>query len=166
MKKILTIILSFFVCTLSMAQTGVNGRVIPIRLMVHINSDDDNIEDVVAYRQVATVASDVMTDDAKVIIKGGTNVLCNVKLYPARNVGKPGKAEIYFLETFDVDNNRIGLMGSAEFEGRGRRGPSFGLAFGLFPLIGPFSFFFFGLDGQEADVPMGTIMYATTTTNM
>ena len=153
MKKFLFTAAIVFCFAFGFAQNA-TGLTVPVKIMTELNSDKstNNIS--------ACVAEDVKDRQGNVFITGGTRVKINVAFSKSRGMGKEGHLDITCLETYDVNNQTVGLSGEEHLQGEKRLGKALGLGLGLgLTVLCPFGLLFFCIHGEEAVMPAGYVMY-------
>ena len=107
-----------------------------------------------------TVQADVVVNGT-VAIRAGTPVEAVISRMPSAGGGSPGLVRIQPVGVPDVNGSWVSLSAPAvERVGRSRTGKAVGLGIGLMPFLGPFAWFFFGINGREAVVERGAVFVA------
>lgn len=152
MNKIIVNLL--LICKLILAQGSfVNpGTVIPVSCENQINCEDNN-------KFAFKIAHDILSEDGKtVIFKNGQEVKCELECIKVERRGYPGKINILFLETKDVQGHVVKLSGNYSITGDSKRGLALGLTWGTLAVIFPINFFFLLIKGEPAEIPSGVII--------
>lgn len=170
MKKVFIIVVLFVVvCTpFTFAQsqqtqesilTIPEGISVPVQLQQAVSSEQDN------QYVSAVVAGNVYDYDGNLLIRGGEKVTISIQSDDTGPMGVPGKINIYCHNTKAVNGQPVHLVGKYYVEGEWHRGRAIatGICLGLTVFPG-FGFFFFFINGDDAEIPAGFILPDVRTT--
>lgn len=106
------------------------------------------------------VASDVIVG-GEVRIRAGTPVETTITRRRSGGGGKPGAVRIDLVGVQNASGELVQLWADPlARRGRHKTGAAVGLGIGMMAVMGPFAWFFFGMNGHEAEIAEGTTFLA------